>query len=35
MGLALSYELGRRGYGRIAVLDSAYPAPEQAGATVR
>ena len=31
MGLALSYELGRRGYGRIAVLDSAYPGAGASG----
>lgn len=31
MGLGLSYELGRRGYGRIAVLDTAYPGAGASG----
>jgi len=30
-GLALSYELARRGYGRVAVLDSAYPGAGASG----
>ena len=30
-GLGLAYELGRRGFGRIAVLDSAYPGAGASG----